>query len=229
MSKTKSAMMVAAAIVSMFVFGTNAQAQDCGCASPAPVVFGYPASSGCSGGCLGSRGGKIAGCKAEFKAKLAHAQQVSDVVAARNAAWPKPFACADKQLYHSLWTPMINAGFEDQCILSNQHFDPQSGELTKYGKQQIAGVMNNMPQHRKVVYVQRLVDEATTMARYQKVSEVVQTWYGKSGSVQLSNRTPKLASGPRSESITNLYRESAPIPIIPIASGSDSVSSSIGN
>ena len=46
-----------------------------------------------------------------------HYQQIAEQVAARNNAWPKPFNCADRQLYFSIWEPMIDSGFERNALL----------------------------------------------------------------------------------------------------------------
>ncbi len=233
MSKMKSAITVAAAVASMFVFGQMAMAQNCGCESAPVTTFGYPAGN-CGGGCgqsvgqsCGGRGG--AGCVNEMKARIAHYQAQSEKIAARNAAWPKPFACADAQLYTKMWGPMINAGFEDQNLLTSVHFDKESGDLTRYGKNQVVGILKNMPAHRKVVFVQRSVDEATTQQRYNTVREVVDMWYGANGRVELSGRTAIGGVGLGAEKITQSYYESAPAPVIPIANGGESVGDSVGN
>ena len=85
---------------------------------------------------------------------------------------------------------MYDAGWEDQCILTGTHFD-ENGELTRYGEQQISGMMLNMPRDRRVVYVQDTSNPSTTQDRVGKVQNVIQNWYGnRGGVVQVSTRTP---------------------------------------
>ena len=123
---------------------------------------------------------------------------------------------------------MLDAGFADQTTVTGVHFS-EEGKLTRYGKQQIAGIMRNMPQHRKVVYVQRDGDEVTTQNRYNQVQEVVSLFYGQSGRVALTDRNPINQTGQRAEATTNNYYNALAPPIIPVADGTTSVNSSVSN
>jgi hypothetical protein len=127
-----------------------------------------------------------------------------------------------------MWGPMLDAGFADQTTVSAVHFS-EEGKLTRYGKQQIAGIMRNMPQHRKVVYVQRDQDEMTTQKRFNEVQEVVSTFYGHQGRVALTDRNPINQTGARAEATTNNYYGALPAPIIPVSDGSTSVNQSVTN
>ena len=147
---------------------------------------------------------------------------------ARNQAWPKPFACASRNLYSSYWTQITRAGFADQNTLSAIHFN-KDGKLTKYGQQQIAGILRNMPQQYKVVYVQRDQDEATSMSRLNAVQQLVSTWYGQNGRVAFSDRNPLIQNGTRAENITLGYQAAMAPPVIPVSDGQSSISSSLGN
>ena len=108
------------------------------------------------------------------------------------------------------------------------HFS-KDGQLTKYGREQIVGIMRNMPQNRKVVYVQRDGDEATTLNRYNQVQQLVTTFYGQSGRVALTDRNPINQQGLRAEATTNAYYGALPTPNIPVSDGSTSVSQSVTN
>ena len=199
------------------------------CASAAPVSsFSYP-SGGCqSGGCAGHVG-RVGGCKGgaclnELKAKYAHKSALNAKIAARNEAWPKPFDCGSRQLYHATFSPMINAGYEDQNILTETHFDADSGELTRYGIQQVGGMMMNMPRHRRTVFVQSTADPQSTQIRLAKVQTVIDTYYPqRGGSVRASGRTPASQYGNYAEQISNLRFEAIPDPIIPIANTTDAI------
>lgn len=205
---------------------TFAQCSSCGTSD---VAFGYPGGScaTCNTGSAGFGGGHSQHHE-YLKAKIDHAIAYDEKVSARNRAWPKPFNCADRQVYSAIWRPMLDAGFADQTTVSATHFG-EDGKLTRYGKQQIAGIMRNMPQHRKVVYVQRDRDEATTQKRYSEVQEIVSTFYGQSGRVALTDRNPIKQQGLRAEATTNAYYGALPLPNIPVASGTTSVSQSVSN
>lgn len=230
MSKSISALKYcAAAVVAVLMAGVSmAQCDTCGGTSS----FGYPGAScaACSTG-QGNFVGRGPGGHAHgevLKAKIAHAQEVDARVSARNAAWPKPFICNSRNLYASYWRSITRAGFADQNTLSAIHFG-QDNELTKYGQQQIAGILRNMPQQYKVVYVQRDQDEATSLARLNQVQELVSNWYGQNGRVAFSDRNPIIQSGVRAENITVGYNGAMVPPIIPVADGQSTIASSIGN
>lgn len=228
MSKSISALKYcAAAVVAVLMAGVSlAQCDSCGSATS----FGYPGAScaACSTGPGNSvgRGGHAHG--EVLKAKIAHAQEIDARVSARNAAWPRPFACGSRTLYSSYWRSITRAGFADQNTLSAIHFG-ENGELTKYGQQQIAGILRNMPQQYKTVYVQRDQDEETSLARLNQVQELVSTWYGQNGRVAFSDRNPIIQSGVRAENITVGYNGAMVPPIIPVADGQSTIANSIGN
>ena len=204
---------------------TFAQCSTCGVSD---ANFGYPGGScaTCNGGPGFGGGGHQHG--EVLRAKLDHAIAYDQKVSARNEAWPKPFNCADRQVYSAMWGPLLDAGFADQTTINAVHFG-QDGKLTRYGKTQIAGIMRNMPQHRKVVYVQRDRDEFTTQQRYNEVQQVVSTFYGHSGRVALTDRNPINQQGLRAEATTNAYYGALPTPNIPVSDGSSSVSQSVTN
>jgi len=194
MSKSISALKYcAAAVVAVLMAGVSlAQCDTCG----SDASFTYPGAScaACSGGQAnfvghgGHRHGEV------LKAKIAHAQEIDAQVTARNEAWPKPFACASRNLYSSYWASITRAGFADQNTLSAIHFG-KNGELTKYGEHQIAGILRNMPQQYKVVYVQRDQDPVTSQARLNSVQQLVANWYGQNGRVAFSDRNPIIQNG----------------------------------
>ncbi len=224
MSMQKYVVGAAVAVLSLVLSVQTTQAQN--------DVFGYPAGgAACGSGC--AEGGAIGAQQRAFgysqmSGRWEATQAQNEKIYARNDAWPKPFACASRQHYHNLWTPMFDAGWEDQCILTGAtHFDTD-GELTRYGKQQISGMMMNMPKARRVIFVQQTSDPAETEMRVSKVRDVIETWYSqRGGMVQVSARTPATMSGVRAVDITEKSLGAAPAPMIPIADGSSGVSSAV--
>ena len=215
-----AAMLVAG--LGLLITSADLSAQCDSCGNVGVDVGAYPKGGGGAGG--------AGGCAGEFKAKLAHTAAINGRIAARNEAWPKPFACSDRQLMFATFRPMIDAGYEDQNILSSTHFDPETGELTKYGIQQVGGIMMNMPQHRRQVFVQAQNDPAKTQDRVAKVQQVISTYYGhRSGTVEVSSRNNVKLSGVTAETITRLRLESFAPPIIPTPQGNESLSSSINS
>ena len=229
MSKSISALKYCAAAVVAVLMASVSLAQCTSCGG-GDASFNYPgaACAACSTGQPNyvGRGGHAHG--EVLRAKIAHAQEIDSKVVARNAAWPKPFACASRNLYASYWQNMTRAGFADQNTLSAIHFG-KDGELTKYGQQQISGILRNMPQQYKVVYVQRDQDEATSMARLNSVQQVVGTWYGQNGRVAFSDRNPIIQNGTRAENISLGYHAAMAPPVIPVSDGQSSIANSLGN
>ena len=230
MSRRKVIFVAAIAAVGLVFLSHSASAQHGGM-SYGSSAFDYPAGPGCtdctSGG-IASWGAQNRAYGAthmsqRWKASQAH----NDKVSARNEAWPRPFACASRQHYHNIWISMYDAGWEEQCILTATHFD-ENGELTRYGKQQIGGMMMNMPKSRRVIFVQETANPAETATRVAKVRNVIETWYGQRGGiVQISSRTPQTQSGDKTVDIFDKAKGAAPPPVIPISDGSQGVANSI--
>ncbi len=194
-------------------------------------VFGYPSTGGA---CAGPNCGGVSYAAqqrsfgyGQVKDRLHATQAQNDKIYARNAAWPKPFTCASRQLYHNMLRPMYDAGWEDQCILTSTHFD-ENGELTRYGKQQIHGMMMNMPKSRRVIFVQTTADQTETQARLAKVQNVIQTMFPqRSGVARASDRTPATLPGWRAVDIIEKATANAPSPVIPIANGQSGISQAV--
>ena len=92
-------------------------------------------------------------------------------------------------------------------------------------------IMQNMPSHRKQVFINRDVDETISQARWEAVNSTVRTFYGQvapNAQIAFSNRLPSSVSGAWAETISNKYLLAAPKPIIPISSGKQTVASSVG-
>ena len=161
----------------------------------------------------------------------AKAKEHAATVTARNNAWPKPFDCADRQLYTSMWTPMIDKGFEEQCVLTSNHFDPITGKLNTFGNHTVAGIMNNMPQARRTVFIHRDTDAQLNQKRMSMVKETINTFYGtnKLAKIEFSNELPVKLRGAEAEKITELWYAGKPAPIIPIASGTESLDATVTN
>ena len=226
MLKTIPALAATAAIVITLSFAHAAFAQCDSCGTGNTTSFSYPGNS-CST-CAGSGHAGRGGHHEYLKAKLDHAREYNAKVAGRNAAWPKPFTCGDRQLFFAYWSPMVAAGYADQNTVTGVHFKDGGTTLSRYGEKQIAGIMRNMPTEHKVVFVQRDGDEATTQARYNEVQTLVNNWYGHAGQVRLTDRNPINQNGKRAEATTNNYFGALSPPVIPVASGTSSINASVG-
>ena len=214
--------------------GGGAGCDSCG---DATTGFDYPGTSGgCgAGGCGGGGGfgggfggGAIGGHRANCQAWKAHVKEVNRISTARNGAWPKPFRCADRQLYFEIWRPMLQAGVNANCLLSDNHFDINTGELNAAGKTRLRSIAQNNPVGHKAVLVQNTGDQIVNNQRLNYVQQVVNDWYSGTGfsQVAISNSYPVRGAGARIETINRLGSEGIAPPIIPVASGTGSTQQS---
>jgi len=194
-------------------------------APPVHVVASRPVSGYGGGGCgaAGCLGGGIGvgGKLDELKAKCAHTKAINERTTARNNAWPKPFDCADRQAYFSVWEPMIDQGWEEQCVLTAAHFDPESHELNKFGQTAVAGIMQNNPSHRRVVFIHRDVNDQINQQRRSMVEDTINTFYGHSNTAQIafSNKRPVTTSGQRGAQIQEEWMGAQATPAIAVSTG----------
>jgi hypothetical protein len=244
MSKTKSLFIVAVAVSGIMMISGECWAQGFASYGPATSVvegsLSYPAGalykSFDNGADYGEQGAACPGRSGnhprwqELKSKYAHAEKNCARVIARNEAWPMPFNCASRQLYFTFWEPMIDQGFEEQCVLTSAHFDDETGELNSFGTHTVAGIMQNMPSARRKVFIHRDVDVEANEARLAAVKKTINTFYGQSGPamVEFSTKLPVKLRGSTAETIFQLSNENRPNPVIPISTVG-SVNSSVGN
>ena len=188
------------------------------------VGFGYPATGEAACNTGGNYGGHHPRFE-EFKRHWDHTMREAEKVEARNGAWPRPFACADRQLYFGFWEPMINSGFRAQSTLSNAHFDEEN-ELNGLGKATIAMIMNRMPEGQRNVFIHRSGEQKASDARLAHVKDVVATWYAGRGDSQIAftDTMPVMGNGSRYETINRAYFENTPPPIIAVATGTGGTS-----
>lgn len=215
------------------VFGSVSVAQE---ALPPAQPVDLPAASSCSQcqsstGCdCGTRGRFFSGYRLDnLRSKLDHYSELNAKIYARNDAWPKPFECLDRQSYHNVWIPLLDAGYEQHSILSENFFDPETNKLNQLGIHKVAGVMQNLKGERRAVYITRNADEQVNDARLAAVEETIQTYYGQMGParVALTDRQPWVTNGIQTEALNQKRLDAIPTPMIQIGTG-NSVANSVG-
>jgi len=228
LSQIKSIVLFAA-VASLASIGIQGVAVGQGCSKCGNFApFGFPSQSGCgAGGCSGGHCGAhgCGGGNGNVRAHLDQVEERNNLVSARNDAWPKPFTCIDRQIYESQWGKFIDAGYERQCVLSSIHFKQDSNELSDFGRTIVSGLVQNMPQSRKTIYIHRDSNEQRSQERMENVRETIQYMFGHHipAQVAFSHQEPVRGSALRVETLQRLGAEATPVPIIPIASGTTSV------
>lgn len=214
-----------------------APAQQVAYVQAAPVVVGDCGGGGCGGGGGGYLAGgcKGGGCFAggigggQLKAKCAHQRAINQKITARNDAWPKPFQCADRQLYNSFWGAQIDQGWEEQCVLEASHFNAETNQLNKFGQQAVAGIMQNNPEHRRTVFIHLDHNDSINQIRRSAVQDTINTFYGRTNNAQVafSSKRPVTTSGPRAAELHKQWLSNQAVPTIAVGTG-DSVSAAVG-
>ena len=204
-----------------------------GCATPASCGsagcgFGYPGGNctdGCAGGGCGLRGG-IGHHNGPFRQHACHLMNIHRRDYARNQAWPKPFDCADRQLYFSIWETMLDSGYRWNCLFTADHFDADTNMLNEVGKSKLAGIFKNNPVGQKVALVQNDGNGGVLEARVQNLRSTIDKWYGNGSfnEVALATEFPTTFGGARVENLNKKFGDETPPPVIPVASGSGSTS-----
>lgn len=208
--------------------GTVVQSACSSCSGNAS--FGYP-STGCNncggrgiiGGHYGS--GHFAQQREQFKYQIDQYKAQSEKVRARNDAWPKPFACADRQAYHNLWNGFYEGGWISHCTLIDAHFDSESGALNRLGESVVQGLMKNNPENRREIFIYDGRSNVDFHAKRQSVVDLVNRWYGdKAVQISSTNRWPIQGNGLRSETTNQLFADTTPEPVIAVPTGTGSTS-----
>ena len=201
MIKTISTALAAVAVVTFAGLAGQASAQSCSSCGPGPAPatnsFSYPSAlSGCGHGGCGAGHGKAKEHFHNVKQQIAFKSAYNEKIAARNDAWPKPFACWDKTGYYQVWAPMIQAGSETQAVLDSNFFT-EGNALNSVGIDRVAGIVLNMPSNDRTLYVSRGPDDAVNQARVNAIRNTVSKYYGHVAgvSVRMSDRTPETETG----------------------------------
>jgi hypothetical protein len=213
---------VAVAAAVLFVNNVNAQCgnSDCGGCNAGSSGFSYP------GGTCGECGGQCGSANHNLHAHIDNLKIENHRAIGRNRAWPMPFQCADRQMYFSIWDPMLSAGIAANCLFSDYHFDSKTGELNNAGRARLRTIVQNMPVGQKSILIQDTGLPEVNNDRLTHLQEVVQQWYGRENfnEIAVTNRYPIPGSGPRFEAINQLYNDGTPVPVIPVATGTGSTS-----
>ena len=205
------------------IFGTG------GCSAGSAGGFGYT-GGGCPGGnCNVGSGieqtGRFRAGKADIASQIDQIRAQSEKVRQRNAAWMKPFACADRQAYEAIWTRLYQSGMVQTCTLTDQHFNVKTGELNGLGRAMIQGVMKNSANSERNIYVYTGRGEIDYDSKVRVVNSMVSEWYGP-GQAQIAatSRFPTSGSGLTIEQQLTLRTAEIPTPQIVIPTGTGSTS-----
>ena len=203
--------------VSVFLAQRSAEAQSChSCVVESPVCEGACGTGYVNAACLPGMG-----CLHQLGGHIAHLKEINRVVSKRNEAWPKPFACADRQLYFQMWDPMLETGWKSACVFSQRHFVDGTAELNQAGRMKMAAIMRNYPIGQKAFYLDRDRPAELLNERMATLKNRVEEWYGleQVNEIAFIDRGPLDGSGSRAATLSNLYKNGLQAPVLPIQLG----------
>ena len=150
-----------------------------------------------------------------------HLKEINQLVSQRNVAWPKPFTCADRQLYFKTWEPMLDTGWRASCIFTDRHFVAGTADLNQAGQMKMSAIMRNNAVGQKAFYVDRDQPGNLSTQRLKMVKQTVDQWYGLNevSEIAFTDMTPVKGEGLRTQNIGQLYSDQTPPPVIPVATG----------
>jgi len=139
----------------------------------------------------------------------------------RNNCWPEPFVRPDRQAVRAAFAISIENGWRRQNLLSDFHFDMDTGKLTPAGEEKLRWILLEAPEQHRTIYVGRARTAQETAARInsiQKVgAEIVPD--GPLPAVLETNIKPDGWPAERVDVIGRKFQDSIPDPRLPPTTG----------
>lgn len=168
-------------------------------------------------GCIGYSGQCVPACCPQETyppgpLKLFIRQMIEDWQ--ENNKWPEPFPELDRPPVHSTMETMIQNGWRRQNLLSDFHFEPETGQLNAAGQEKLRWILWEVPEKHRMVYVARTVNPSETAARLGSVqklaSQLVRS--GETPPILESELPPIGWPSSQIEIIHRKFLESTPVP-----------------
>lgn len=140
----------------------------------------------------------------------------------RNNCWPRPFSQPDRQAARTPFVIMVRNGWRRENLLSQHHFETDTGTLNPAGQEKLRWILLQAPQQHRTIYVSRATRPDETANRVTSVHEIAGQIL-PSGVVPTVIETDIVADGwpaERIDLIGRKFRDSAPEPRLPEASSS---------
>ncbi len=215
MTISKKHLVLPFAIVAALTFSSVALAQ-CDC-------HGWP-NDGCSTGACGG------GCLDQLKSDYHQFKADFDLITDRNASWPLPFSCWDREAYYAVINQQYAHGLQVAHTLTSEYFDSSTNELNRAGEGRVAWIVQNAPSADKRIFVYEDQSGPAMDQRIASIRSTVDRWYGHLGNIEIasSQLMPNSIPATYQNTIMQKYDESQPKPIIPVKSG-QGINESVGN
>jgi hypothetical protein len=187
-----------AVVISLFSFAGLASAQDCGCNN------GQCNKDYCNHGWLNT----------------------CDAVYHENCMWPNQYIPTARCAVNNAYVSMINNGWRRQNLLGQHHFEEGSNQLTSAGKLKTKWILTQAPQDRRMVFIERGVDQSETASRIAAVHSWASNQSPVLDPVQV-NDTHIVSEGHTAGSVDHIFvgfQTNQPAPVLQPSASSAGVS-----
>lgn len=89
-----------------------------------------------------------------------------------NNLWPNGLPEPDREQVRSTMETMIQNGWRRQNLLSDFHFEPETGQLNAAGQEKLRWILWEVPEKHRLIYVGRATTASETAARLASVQKV---------------------------------------------------------
>lgn len=139
----------------------------------------------------------------------------------RNNCWPKPFDRPDRLAVRAPFAVMVQNGWRQQNLLSDFHFEMDTGKLTPAGEEKIRWILLEALDHHRTIYVGRARTAEETAARVDSIQKLGAQILpeGQLPAVLETNIKPHGWPAERVDIIGRKLRDSTPEPRLPAAAG----------
>ncbi|MGO8689251.1 MAG: hypothetical protein ACLQLG_06420 [Thermoguttaceae bacterium] len=93
---------------------------------------------------------------------------------ARRNCWPTPFIYPARQAAREPFANMVANGWEVQNMLTDGHFDVETGSLTPAGQAMVLRILNDTPQQHRGIFVHRARTPEETATHIHAVEQFVE-------------------------------------------------------
>jgi hypothetical protein len=134
----------------------------------------------------------------------------------RRNCWPQPFVAPDRQAVRVPLAIMVANGWQRQNTISDFFFE-SGNQLTEAGQMKVRWIVNEAPEHHRVVYVRRGASPQETAERILAVQHFIarSTYPGQMPPVLETTRPEDNWSADRIHMLNKKFQASFPNPVLP--------------
>lgn len=148
----------------------------------------------------------------------------------RNNSWPEPFPGPERAATRAPFGLMAAKGWQLNCTLGDQDFDPESQAVNRTGAAKIQTILLNASQDRRAIYVVVGSDKEATAARVDSVQREIagKVLDGPMPPVLVTDLRPQTTPAEDVAGVMQRYQANQRPPVLPAATGGSGGASGSG-